>query len=212
LLAGRLQDLQRALQSTAHRKPPDLNSSNHVVCDEKLVLEEKYAGRLRHKYANWKSLTDDETILEIIQGYKLNFNNSPTYLHRKHNPNFSITENKFTNKEVQRLLGIGAIESTYPEKDEFISSIFVVPKPYGGFRLILNLKDLNNFISSPHFKMEDFRTVRTLMKENSYMATVDLKDAYLLVPIYENSRRFLRFSFNGILGIQWSIDGSKNIY
>ncbi|CAG7820539.1 unnamed protein product [Allacma fusca] len=47
--------------------------------------------------------------------------------------------------------------------------------------------------------MEDFRTTRRLITKNCFMATLDLKDAYLLVPVNKDYWKFLRFQFNGKL-------------
>ncbi|XP_063366186.1 uncharacterized protein LOC134654648 isoform X1 [Cydia amplana] len=47
--------------------------------------------------------------------------------------------------------------------------------------------------------MEDLRAARDLISPNMYMATLDLKDAYFLVPMCKNSRKYLRFRFDGIL-------------
>lgn len=60
-------------------------------------------------------------------------------------------------------------------------------------RFILNLRDLNLYISPSHFKMEDWRTVIHLTFPNSKMATIDLEEAYLFVPIHPAYRKFLRF-------------------
>ncbi|XP_070519715.1 uncharacterized protein [Cardiocondyla obscurior] len=49
----------------------------------------------------------------------------------------------------------------------------------------------------PHFKLEDWRTVIRLMLPEYYMATIDLEDAYLQVPIHEDHRKFLRFQLRG---------------
>jgi len=57
-----------------------------------------------------------------------------------------------------------------------------VPKPNGKHRFILNLKKLNEFIDPPNFKMEDTRTVSRLIRTNAYMASIDLNDAFFLVP------------------------------
>lgn len=82
---------------------------------------------------------------------------------------------------------------------QFLSSIFLVPKPDGSSRLILNLKVLNTFLSVPHFRLEDGRSVAKLMSPGVFMASLDLKDAYYLVPIHLAHRKFLRFRFDGIL-------------
>lgn len=63
---------------------------------------------------------------------------------------------------------------------------------------ILNLKSLNTFIQPPHFKMKDNRTVMKLISRYCYMATIDLREAYFLIPVHKNYRKFLRFKFNNM--------------
>jgi len=77
----------------------------------------------------------------------------------------------------------------------FFLLFFLIDKPSGGKRFILNLRELNTYLSSPHFKLEDWRTVIRLMLLGSQMATLDLEDAYLLVPIEEQHRKYLRFQW-----------------
>lgn len=74
-----------------------------------------------------------------------------------------------------------------------------MPKPNGEKRFILNLKRLNKFIKTEHFKMEDYRTASKLITAHSYMATLDLKDAYFLIPIQISHKKYLRFRYNEIL-------------
>ena len=93
----------------------------------------------------------------------------------------------------------GVIEKCNSCEFEFISGIFLVPKPDGSNRLILNLKNLNSFIDTHHFKLEDGRTVTRLMSKNCYMSKLDLKDAYYLVSIHISSRKYLRFEFEETL-------------
>ena len=44
--------------------------------------------------------------------------------------------------------------------------------------MILNLKQLNEFVSYYHFKMDTIQTALKLMRPGCFMASVDLKDAY----------------------------------
>lgn len=88
--------------------------------------------------------------------------------------------------EIERLQRKRAIVPVEPSKDQFLSSFFLVDKSSGGKRFILNLRDLNLHIEPPHFKLEDWRTVVRLMLPGTHMATLDLEDAYLLVPILES--------------------------
>lgn len=82
---------------------------------------------------------------------------------------------------------------------QFISKVFTVSKPDGSYRLILNLKILNNFVKSNHFKIEDNKTVAKLLSKGCYMGKIDLKDAYHLVPVKQSHCKYLRFKFNGEL-------------
>lgn len=99
--------------------------------------------------------------------------------------------------EIFNLLDKKAIEKCEPEMDQFCSPIFLIKKPNGSFRFILNLKRLNTFIDTEHFKLEDYRTVCKLLNQNDYLASLDLKDAYYMINIHKKSRRYLRFCFLG---------------
>lgn len=96
---------------------------------------------------------------------------------------------------ISKLLDLGAISFCQPSRDQFISRIFLTSKPNGDKRFILNLKPLNKFVTQSHFKMEDYRTSCRLIPKNGYMATIDMKESYLLVPVNPNQRKFLRFHF-----------------
>ena len=94
--------------------------------------------------------------------------------------------------EVTSLLLKGAVTET-SDTDGFFSALFVIPKKSGGFRPIVNLKGLNSFVCYEHFKMERLDSVKFLLKKGDWLVKLDLKDAYLLVPILPNHQKFLRF-------------------
>jgi hypothetical protein len=81
----------------------------------------------------------------------------------------------------------------------FIYSIFLIPKRTGGYRPIINLKALNRFLSYQKFKMEGISSVRHTIREGDWLTKLDLKDAYLTVPIFEGHRKFLQFKWEGVL-------------
>lgn len=157
-----------------------------------------HAGRLKHCRTNWEKITDDHIILSWIQGYEIRFSNPPPPFNSGPQ-NWSNEEKQVIELEIKKLISLGAISKCSYHKDQFVSPIFLVPKPNGTFRFILNLKKLNEYISTEHFKLEDIRTAAKLISKNCYMASIDLKEAYLSVPIGENSRRFLRFKFDDTL-------------
>lgn len=102
-------------------------------------------------------------------------------------------------EQIKELLEKGAVEECESCQGEFILPIFLTPKPDGISRFILNLKKLNEFIVMEHFKLEDIRTARDLLHQNSFMVTIDLKDAYYVVPIKKSDRKYVRFKFKGKL-------------
>lgn len=97
--------------------------------------------------------------------------------------------------EIKKLIEKGTIIECTHKKTQFLSSYFLIRKPNGEYRFILNLKRLNRFITNHHFKMEDYRSALKLITRNCFMSKLDLKDAYFLLSINKEHRKYLRFSF-----------------
>ena len=96
---------------------------------------------------------------------------------------------------IGKLVGKGAVVKCRAVKGQVLSSYFIIKKPDGSDRFILNLKYLNKFVEKEHFKMEDMRTAVQLVFPNYYLASVDLQDAYFLIPLHRESRKFVRFEY-----------------
>ncbi len=87
--------------------------------------------------------------------------------------------------------------------DLFLSNIFLRPKPTG-VRMILNLKNVNQFIEYHKFKMETLESIIKLMRPNCFMSSLDLSDAYYSVNVATEHRKFLCFPWEG--------EGVRKIY
>ena len=59
-------------------------------------------------------------------------------------------------------------------------------------------KKLNKFVAYHHFKVESLKHVISMIRQNCFMVSVDLKDAYYSVPIHHN-RKYLKFEWQGQL-------------
>ena len=57
----------------------------------------------------------------------------------------------------------------------------------------MNLKALNKYILEEHFIMEGFHMVRDLVRQGDWLAKIDLKDAYFLIPVHTCHQKFLQF-------------------
>ena len=81
--------------------------------------------------------------------------------------------------------------------DQYVSRIFEVPKKTGDFRLILDLSDLNQFIKKVHFKMDGLDNIVSLISQSDFLASLDLQDAFLSIPMHPSCFKYLCFDFEG---------------
>ncbi|XP_066439008.1 uncharacterized protein [Eleutherodactylus coqui] len=107
-------------------------------------------------------------------------------------------------QSVRDLQHLNAI-SPVPQNEEtqgHYSRLFLVSKPCGKHRMIVNLKPLNTCVKYRKFKMESISSTIKLITKGAYMASIDLKDAYFHVPIHEGSQRYLRLAVDMGKGIE----------
>ena len=58
---------------------------------------------------------------------------------------------------------------------EFISTVCLVPKKTGDFRLVINLKPLNQFVQKIHFKVANNRLALNCISPGDFILSIDLK-------------------------------------
>ena len=66
----------------------------------------------------------------------------------------------------------------------FYSRLFVVWKSSGSWRPVIDLSTLNRFVDVSHFQMETIQSVRLSVRQGDWMASIDLREAYLQVPVH----------------------------
>ncbi|CAC5412790.1 unnamed protein product [Mytilus coruscus] len=86
------------------------------------------ARRLRWFSKNWQKITGDHFILQIVQGYKQEFNTLLLQRQPPQYPMFNREQKDSLNQEIQKLLEKGAVQSVHQEQTQFLSYIFLVPK------------------------------------------------------------------------------------
>ena len=91
-------------------------------------------------------------------------------------------------------------------QDDFICTILTKEKKNGTFETTLNLKYLDEFVEYKHFKMESLEDAYKIIKEDGWMASVDLKDAFFTIPVHILHQKYFRFEwfnqFCKFLGMQ----------
>ena len=152
---------------------------------------------MRQFLVAWKQVTSDPEILELVSGARIEFDGDTESLPliSRTTPAMSASEGAVIGKEIENLLAKGVIASCKHHPQEVLSPVFTRKKKDGTFRVILNLKRLNEEITYRHFKMDTLNTALSLISKDCFMASVDLKDAYYSVAIHPEHRKFLRFKW-----------------
>ena len=207
---------QRSLRKTEVRTPlilksPSLNQDQSVSSDHahsliKQLFPGKYhptgkvAGRLRLFAHNWQKLSSDQIILNMVKAWEIPFHSKPFQNHPPRNFSHNREQQKLISQEISNMLEKGAIVRTSYSRGQVLSNIFLrEKKEKGEFRPIINLKGVNEHIPYQKFKMESIKNLRSLLKEGDFMVKIDLKDAYYSIPLNTNSRKFVRFEWQGNL-------------
>jgi hypothetical protein len=58
---------------------------------------------------------------------------------------------------------------------------------------------LNAYIQYDNFKMEGTHLLRDLLQPEDWLGKIDLKDAYFVIPIWKEHRKYLRFVWRSTL-------------
>ena len=108
-----------------------------------------------------------------------------------------VPSGKALEGEVQALLNKGALELAPLPSPGFYSRLFMVMKASGAWRPVIDLSTLNLGIQQTSFQMETLQSVLLSVRPGDWMVSLDLREAYLQVPMHPDSRKFLRFMVGG---------------
>ena len=117
------------------------------------------AGSISKCYSRWLDLTSDPEVLSTVKGQLIEFTSTPYQDRVPTQKTFSAEESAIIQSEIDKLLQKEVIAPARNEPGQFISTIFLRPKPDGSHRMILNLKQLNKSVECEHFKMDTLWTV-----------------------------------------------------
>ena len=127
--------------------------------------------------------TKDQEIVEIVKGYTIPLLRTTVQDKTPLNKPLKRKSELSSGKEIKEMLEKGAIKKLSQHIDaqnQFLSNFFLlVRKKDGGYRPVINLKTLNQFVSYMRFKMESLQTLKYMMKERDYICKTDLKALYL---------------------------------
>ena len=174
-------------------------------------------GQLQAYGPEWERLTSDVWVLQTIKtGYRIEFTDPCCLTQSTMWTSVPAKESHRLAMEtgLRKMLEKRAIKIVDPLLDgpRFYSSLFLVEKRSGGWRPILNLKELNISVTPLSFKMDTLQSVLVSLGEDirlsqaanvlnpgqgMWAVSLDLEDAYFHVAIDPCDRKYLRFAYDG---------------
>ncbi|EIE78410.1 hypothetical protein RO3G_03114 [Rhizopus delemar RA 99-880] len=101
---------------------------------------------------------------------------------------------------IEKFLTVVIIEVSASQSESYLSNFFTIQEPTKR-RLILDCSQLNQFLQYQHFKIEGVPALRHIIEKDDLMCKLDLKDAYVVVPIHPTSQQYSTFKHQGV--VQW---------
>ena len=169
---------------------------------DRTTLPVRVGGCLAPHWRRWQAIGAESWVVTVLRdGYRVPFKDSlpplsrtpvlfPTY--RAGSPLAQALR-----QEIEGMLAKGALEIARDPGPGFYSRLFLVEKASGGWRPVIDLSHLNDFVQLTSFKMETVTSVLLSVREGDFLASLDLKDAYFQIPIHRSSRKLLRFMSEG---------------
>ena len=156
--------------------------------------------KLQNYYKVWQKMGANPRVVTLLQnGYSLDFRIRPKM------SKIPLVISRYKAEVKQKILNQNVVEMIQkkaivrvqkPTTLGFYSRIFIVPKPGGKWRPVIDLSALNKYLNVPTFKMETAEKIRNSLKTNEWVCSIDIKDAYFHILIHQNSQKYLRFQTN----------------
>ena len=176
--------------------------------------EGRIEGRLRQNIDQWRAITKDERVLDLIlNGLKLEFvdEGEPPELCSDRN-NIPPELEGWTAQQIEAMLQAGAI-STWDEhadmlrrrglrpgdRPRVISPILVHEKPSSTpesrkYRFIVDARELNKHLIKRKFKLQSLHEFTMQLRQGDYLWSLDLASAYFHVSVHWRHATYLRTS------------------
>ena len=167
-------------------------------------------GRIRFFLSEWQKMGASRRVLRWIRlGYPLHFKRNlvqsselPRLTDAAH-PSIvtcyqdQVKQNALLNL-VQELEEKKCVQKLEPKEKGFFSRVFLVPKKSGGWRLVIDLSKLNEYLTPVTFQMDTLAKVKKVLQPGMWATSIDLSDAYHHIPMRESSQCFLCFQVGSV--------------
>ena len=173
-------------------------------------------GRFKHFTPLWAALLDDPFCTSVLhEGVVPQLKKSPPYRGPPPLRPLPADQVQPMRKMLRELLELSVIQELTPDEARspyvhrhqsglrlwrpphtlrpVFSTYFLVPKKDGGARGCLDLRAVNEYVECPHFRMEGLSVLKSLARPGDFMASLDVRHAYLHCPLHPAYSQIHRF-------------------
>ena len=148
----------------------------------------------------------------IEQGVRIPFRSGPPppFHHGVSMTDATPAQLEFLSTELPRFYESGAFEDGSCAR--WVSRMFLVPKPgENRWRVIIDLRHLNNYCKNFGLKLETLKRLRYLGRKNDWMFSFDLADGYYALGIAQEHRDYFSFALRnaGVLHTDTTQDSER---
>ena len=166
-------------------------------------------GRLKLFWREWrKAGAPKSTVRWLRKGYPLPFRRpkgqQPEVKLLMRSPKGLLTNYRLGSEKqlaleckINELLAKGAIQEMPKSQPGFFSRVFLRSKRTGGYRLILDVSELNEHLVCQTFKMDTAQVICDAIKIDLWATSVDFSDAYHHIPMRPAHYKYLCFEIGG---------------
>ena len=163
-------------------------------------------GRLRRYSHLWRSIADPEVQGWLAEGFRLDFPHGPPV----HRPNPVDSAARLAGDPTRLVACADTIQAYMDKKilelvpecergEGLYQVFFPVPKKNPGeWRGCLDARPVNAELRYEKFKMEGLQTVKSLLRRDDWLTSIDVADAYPHVLIHPEDRQYVRFIWAGV--------------
>ena len=166
-----------------------INKVHKVVHDCNIDLQ----SMKKQIYREYKDVITDQ--LGVINNFRAKVrvpDNVQLPLHKPRTVPFSLQH--AANKEIDRLVSIGVLQPVDPSLTPVVcaSPIVIVPKSNGEVRICGDFKvSINPHLVDDTYNIPTFEETTLKLKDSNLFSVIDLKDAYLQLPVDDESKKYL---------------------
>ncbi|GLC39197.1 hypothetical protein PLESTM_000862900 [Pleodorina starrii] len=110
----------------------------------------------------------------------------------------ALEQRAFVTESVEALLAAGAVRQV-SARPRVVNPLNAIPKPRqpGKFRLLLDLRYVNQYVYCPKFKFEKLTDLEQIFQPNDLLISADLTNSYWQLRMREDACDYLGFEWDG---------------